>query len=379
MLTQIKLTNFKCFKNETAFPLSQLNLLTGINGRGKSTLLQSLLLMRQSIEHNGGTGKMVLNGNCVNLGYFDDVRNKNVPKSEAIVFEYLVPNGKGITYSFHENGDDEPFLDVDVVLSNDSSEKRRHNIHQTILEKERDYFGSIHYLSADRVGLQDFYVKATLPTFLNVGVKGELTVNVLYEQKNSLINDKLCLGKGAKTLATQTEAWLGEIFDSAKVEIPDSETKNLELFFNTCASTDRLKAVNVGFGYSYILPIIVSGLIAKAGEILIVENPEAHLHPQAQSRLTQFLAKVSRCGVQVFIESHSEHILNALRLAVLKEIITPEDLNILSFRQKSENTVMQIPINLDGELEDWPKDFFNQEVIDLGEMFKLRRQKKNKR
>ncbi|RKZ51565.1 MAG: hypothetical protein DRR16_27225 [Candidatus Parabeggiatoa sp. nov. 3] len=52
MLTQIKLTNFKCFKEETTFPLSQLNLLTGINGQGKSTLLHSLLLMRQSIEHN---------------------------------------------------------------------------------------------------------------------------------------------------------------------------------------------------------------------------------------------------------------------------------------------------------------------------------------
>ncbi|KHD08038.1 hypothetical protein PN36_12565 [Candidatus Thiomargarita nelsonii] len=84
MLTQIKLTNFKCFKEETSFPLSQLNLLTGINGRGKSTLLQSLLLMRQSIEHNERTTQILLNGTCVNLGNFNDIRNSNTSKNESI-------------------------------------------------------------------------------------------------------------------------------------------------------------------------------------------------------------------------------------------------------------------------------------------------------
>jgi predicted ATPase len=118
----------------------------------------------------------------------------------------------------------------------------------------------------------------------------------------------------------------------------------------------------------------VSGLIAKKGEILIVENPEAHLHPKAQSRLTQFLAKVSSCGVQVFIESHSEHILNGLRLSVLKQIVTADDLSILYFQQNSKSPVIQIPVKYDGELEVWPEDFFDQEEIDLAEMFKLRRQ-----
>ncbi|TGO03108.1 hypothetical protein PN36_12570 [Candidatus Thiomargarita nelsonii] len=129
-----------------------------------------------------------------------------------------------------------------------------------------------------------YYLTENLTRFPNVGVKGELTANVLYKKKDDLINDKLCLGEDAKTLITQTEAWLNEIFDGAKVEIPHSDTNILALFLNTSASRDRFKPINVGFGYTYILPIIVSGLIA-------------HLHPKAQSRLTQFLAKVSRCGV----------------------------------------------------------------------------------
>ena len=90
MLTQIKLTNFKCFKEETTFPLSKFNLFTGVNGAGKSTLLQSLLLMRQSIDHNPYTSELILNGSCVNLGSFDDVRNKAISASESIFFEFHI-------------------------------------------------------------------------------------------------------------------------------------------------------------------------------------------------------------------------------------------------------------------------------------------------
>jgi len=81
----------------------------------------------------------------------------------------------------------------------------------------------------------------------------------------------------------------------------------------------------------------------------------------------------NRRTVQVFIESHSEHILNALRLAVLKQIVTSTDLSILYFQP---NSVIQIPVKSDGELEVWPEDFFDQEEIDLANMFKLRRQKR---
>jgi AAA15 family ATPase/GTPase len=78
MLTKITLENFKVFRHVTEFPLAKINLLTGINGRGKSSLLQSLLLMRQSIEHNENTTELILNGNCVHLGTWEDVKNKNI-------------------------------------------------------------------------------------------------------------------------------------------------------------------------------------------------------------------------------------------------------------------------------------------------------------
>ncbi len=359
MLTKITLTNFKCFKEETKFPLSQLNLLTGINGRGKSTLLQSLLLMRQSIENNKEIIQILLNGSCVNLGNFDDIRNTGIPKGRATtIFKYDFQQKEfNIEYHLVENIEDNMSLNIDKTISS---------------QDERFDFSRIHYIAADRFGPQEFYFKSNLTNFPNVGTKGELIANILDRKRDDSVNEKICyLGKDddAQNLITQTEKWLNEIFDGAKIEVSPSRTNILELLFNTSsASKDRFKPNNVGFGYSYVLPIIVSGLIAKEGEILIVENPEAHLHPKAQSRLTKFLAKVSSCGVQVFIESHSEHILNAARIAILDKIITTDDLKILYFQQGNEQ-VVHIPVEPDGGIDEWPEGFFDQTDKDFDRLF----------
>ncbi|BAZ33326.1 hypothetical protein NIES4074_58360 [Cylindrospermum sp. NIES-4074] len=459
MLTQIELENFKCFKERTAFLLGKLTLLTGINGCGKSTLLQSLLLMKQSVEHNDSTSQVILNGSCINLGSFTDIKNSSTSRSESINFKYFYedkycigantksPVGFRICgnaeYNLEEKLEDDMVAQIGNIVFNDKitryldptqdiggfeAEYTKSENSNTLFNTDRFYFRELrqgnflpialtangenkgycgmlnllpftgdkyffdppqgeslrfdvfslhkslyfhkmHYISADRLGPQDTYFKSTLNKFPNIGAKGEFTVNLLYKKRDDLVNDKLCLGEDAKTLATQTEEWLNEIFNGAKVEIPSSQSNILELLFNTSTSKDRFKPANVGFGYSCILPIVVSGLIAKEGEILIVENPEAHLHPKAQSRLAKFLAQVSSCGVQVFIESHSDHILNALRIAVLDDIITSEDLSILYFQQNPEQPVVQIPVQPNGAIEEWPEGFFDQMDKDFSRLF----------
>ncbi len=423
MLTKIELKNFKCFKDEIQFPLTQINLLTGINGRGKSTLLQALLLMRQSIEHSEVTTQILLNGSCVRLGNFVDVRNSSISRDEPIVLKYYFheivhPNKvipKCMEYLLRENLDDDMVAKISEInllcnkfnldnsvttvqrkylkkantneystteneskrlgdcslnnlIPNDSSLIEDKNFYLNSLDESFN-FSHIHYISADRIGPQEFYFKSTLKKFPNVGAKGEFTVNLLYRKGNDLVDDMLCRGDNAKTLSNQTEEWLSYVFEGAKVEISQSISNILEPLFNTNASKYRYKPANVGFGYHCILPIIVSGLIARKGEILIVENPEAHLHPKAQSRLTHFLAKVSSCGVQVFIESHSDHILNALRIAVLDKIIDPENLNILYLQLNSEQPVVQIPVQPNGGIEEWPKGFFDQMDKDFERLF----------
>ena len=390
MLNQIKLKNFKCFKNETTFPVRQINLLTAVNGSGKSTFLQSLLLMWQSIQYDHLTTQILLNGIYVNLGRFDDIKNSGVSKSESIVFEYTVLKNEHLVtwrYSFCETNNDDMVADiksliitndnrVDKIISREDIRSELFKFSDLIPHFPKDIaapnFSHIHYVSADRLGPQDIYSKSTLKSFPSVGPQGEFTANVLDKKKNDLVNDKLYLGNDAKTLSNQTAEWLNQIFDGGNVEIPSSANNWLEILFNTSSSNttkDRFKPTNVGFGYSSILPIVVSGLIAKEGEILIVENPEIHLHPKAQSRIAQFLAKVSSCGVQVFIESHSDHILNGFQIAVLDKIITEDEMNILYFQRDNQEPVIQIPIQKNGRIDLWPEGFFDQSTKDLERIF----------
>lgn len=415
MLTKIELQNFKCFQEETVFPLGKLTLLTGTNGRGKSSLLQSLLLMKQSLEYDDRTSKLILNGNCLNLGRFNEIRNTGTSREKPIVLKYsydstinlnetetITAQGSANYYfieyinddmvaalktveingniffsstnhtqSYYKKFEYDSFLDDQTILQfipvkilEGEFEKYNKKVFHQFLS-----FSTIHYISADRLGPQDFYFRSTLPKFPSVGLKGELTVNLLYRMKDELIDDRLCISENAKTLIVQTQEWLNKIFNGAKVEVFGSETNVLELMFNSSLSRDRFRPANIGFGYHCILPIIVSGLIAKKGEILIVENPEAHLHPKAQSELAKFLAKVSACGIQVLIESHSDHVLNALRIAVLDNILSNEELSILYFPQKIGQSVVQIPIHSDGKIEEWPDGFFDQLDKDFERLF----------
>ena len=84
------------------------------------------------------------------------------------------------------------------------------------------------------------------------------------------------------------------------------------------ALADRMRPTNMGFGVSYALPVITAGLLAPAGSLLVVENPEAHLHPAGQSRVGRFLAHLAASGVQVVAETHSDHVLNGVRLAAVE-------------------------------------------------------------
>ena len=88
MLTSLSITNFKCYAEKTTFELGKINLLTGINGKGKSTFLQVLLLFRQSIEHNPNSTKLLLNGSYVRLGAAGNVKNVNVRNDEFIEFGF---------------------------------------------------------------------------------------------------------------------------------------------------------------------------------------------------------------------------------------------------------------------------------------------------
>jgi predicted ATPase len=429
MITEIGLTNFKCFKGEHNFPLSRFNLLTGINGKGKSAFLQSLLLMKQTVDYDRKSNYIILNGNCVQLGSFQDIKNSFASNHDDVRFSFkmfskafeLINNQliafyeTNLNYVFGENKDKDTATveGYEVSLKLGYYDEIRHFKETRTLDANDDYvilsygnndvndedanimaddmftnlipnkgyrsdldfvvsrfenlFKRIQFISADRIGPKNFYeIQNINKDFSWVGAKGENTASILLKKKDSGVHQSLYLGEDTNTLLQQTEEWLNFIFDGAKINI-NTEGSIISITYNTKRGGERYKPSNVGFGYSYILPIVVAGLIAQSGEILIIENPEAHLHPRAQHKLTQFLAKVAAIGVQIFVESHSEHILNTLRIiAVNPEFeLNNTDLSVLYFQDNDKQPFVQIPIKANGKIENWPDGFFDQTDKDL--------------
>lgn len=409
MLKAINIKNFKCFKEKTLIPVRKINLFTGLNSRGKSTALQALLLMRQSIEHSKTTNKIVLNGSCINLGRFSDVKNSAVSIHEAVEIEFQYKKGDNhlsVSYKLKENVADDMVADISQINTQGAYDRRKFkciidlkgtsiscklngriislqylynlfaaNIRSPIVSYINSTlnYTKIHYISADRLGPQEFYPKASFADFPNVGIRGEYTANVLAKKKDDSVEKTLCLKEGStETVLDQTQAWLSKIFSGGNINIESLETNIITMSMNSDNSKSFYKPINIGFGFSYALSIIVSGLISKSGDILIVENPEAHLHPSAQSQIVKFLAMVGSTGVQVLIESHSDHILNGLRLAVLDKLITTDEVNIVYFSRENETlSTKNIIIEQNGRIESWPDGFFDQTEKDFERLFKI--------
>lgn len=366
MIKTISLQNFKIFKNKTDFKLSNFNLLTGTNGRGKSTFLQSLLILRQSFEGRKDIDRIVFNGSCVRLGAFEDVRNKKTSQEENIVIHIQTNTGK-YNFEISEN-------DTDNMIGELNETKSLSNI---------SFLKNIHFIAADRIGPKEFYLRTALSDFINVGTRGEYTANVLLLKKDYIVNKEIAIEERsvaeivstiALDLEIQIGEWLSKILDAnTKVFINNSENKHIITLTFEIDKSEDLLPTNVGFGYTYILPIIVTGLIAQKNEIIIIENPEAHLHPKAQHELTLFLAKVAKTGVQIFVETHSEHILNAVRIATTKgqKILDKEEVSILYFQNNNEKPVIKIPLLENGAIEEWPDGFFDQTEKDFTKLFEI--------
>lgn len=371
MINQIYLKNFKCFKDDTFFRTNKLNLLTGINGRGKSSLLQSILLITQSNWNvwEKYDNPIYLNSSYIELGGYSDIKNSYTTQRDITIgFDLEINEKTKIQYLIRENEQDNLTLNAKLICQTEV----------VSIKEISQFFKNIHYVCADRIGPKKFVEKISIPKSIHTGAKGEYSINVLFhsEKLGLTIDEKLYLGNDNYSIIGQTEEWLNYILDGANLNLigKEEESSVLSLLMNNKKDGKIYKSINIGFGYSYILPLIITGLIARPGEVVIIENPEAHLHPRAQSRISEFFARVASKGVQVFIESHSEHILNGLRVASLNNNIElgHSDINILYFNEEFVHHELQI--NEKGKIDNWPVGFFDQQDIDISSIFKYSRE-----
>lgn len=421
MIKELSIENFKIYNELIHVPLSRINLLTGVNGRGKSTTLQAFLIFAQTAYKNRLSNSIQLNGECVSLGNSDDIKNKETVRSKPTEFTFKyqdfeikyslinpdmisselniqsvsVSKTDGSTLTFLQDPDaqyyyvlqppnhaESPLRFTLFDLFIDSHDIKREELLGLASPKKNFNLNYIHYVSADRIGPKSYYETRTLGHFVSVGSCGEEVVNVLHTKSSDHVNLEFynrCLayfGKNPddtpKTIITFVDLWINEIFPGAGLKIdtvPGEEI--LKLRIKTDDKSGFYKPTNVGYGFSYFLPILVAGLIAEPGEILIVENPEAHLHPSAQSILAKFLAFVSLSDIQVLVESHSEHILNGLRICVYDGYLDKDDLNVLYFDNTGDKCFDKIEISNRGGIDLWPPNFFDQSTRDLNYLFGL--------
>ncbi len=368
MIKTLRLQNFKCFEDEPIH-LSNLNLLTGLNGMGKSSVIQSLLLLRQNFE-NGLlhlNHRLGLNGDYTQIGNSNDILYRYFKKKEiGITFTY----NPGVTLGWVWRADDN--LDSLIEIANTNM--------GTDLSKVPLFTSNFHYLSAERIGPRPYYETSSTKVMHQnqLGVRGEFAANYfsVYREKKIPIENLKYTNRDANgneadpnpSLYSQVNQWLSVIRPGAQARIKDQpEAGTITLQFEFLVSKDNpgaYRANNVGFGLTYVFPLILAVLASEPGTILLLENPEAHIHPKGQVELGILLARAAANGVQIIVETHSDHILNGVRIAAKRELITPEQVRLLFFKTKPEDDkqkhVIEYPVITNkGKIENWPKDFFD--------------------
>lgn len=365
MIDSIGLTNFKCFAKIEA-PVGSLTVLSGLNGMGKSSLLQSLLLLRQSRPTGLAAQlnpRLILNGQLAKLGTASDVLYEEAEDDRIEIVVTFREVGR-TAWTFQYESPDANVLSGKVEPANT----------RYLTEPLFRAAGAFHYLQAERVGPRTFFPASESDVIRRreLGSRGEHTAYFLTIYAEESIRLKSLAHPHAASLALrdQVEAWVGELTPGTRIHLtPHKDIDLVSLrysFVELEHVTKPYRSTNVGFGLTYTLPVIVALLSSHPHRSLVLlENPEAHLHPRGQSRLGEFLARAAAAGAQIIAETHSDHVLNGIRIAVRKGLIDPSAvvIHFLNRRRDGQRVSCEIAtpkIDRDGRLDFWPEGFFDE-------------------
>lgn len=376
MISNLEITNFKAFAH-VDIRLAPYTLLSGLNSSGKSTVLQALALLRQGyMTAPAGEYGLIeesrsipLNGDLLELGTGQDVLHE----------DYIAELGAEPEITFRLRSGERRIYVCQVGYSRDDSYLPvLHNLAEDLddehyLAEPPDFNifdDGFQYLRADRINPAATYPRSAQPSERGsfLGTRGEYTVDVLRTHVDDPVPDGPLRHPAAARpgLSVQAEAWLSEICPGVNLEAVAIERTDLvRLGFKFRRPDHPISAVrrptNVGFGLTYVLPIIIACLTAAPGSMILLENPEAHIHPQGQSAMARLTCAAAAVGAQLVVETHSDHILNGVRLAVKRALLAPNDVALHYFRREDEGIKIESPaIGPDGMLSQWPPGFFDE-------------------
>jgi len=327
MIEQLTIDGYKSIRHQL-IPLKALNVLAGLNSSGKSSVIQALRILGRVAQRK----EEVLPEHC---GDENTLRNKHEAVME-LAATYGNEGGRQINYS------------------------KRESAHPD--------FPKVVYVGADRIGPQEIY-----PSKKNGGLDGQgrNVLRIIEECSNAgvvlpeVMLPEDCEGEAFKFVV---QGWLKEIspgvrFSMNKVEGQEAHTATYNEFLPT----------NVGFGLSFTLPVIVAVLlgVADKNSIVLLENPEAHIHAKGQTALATLMCKAVEAGAQIVVETHSDHVFDGVRIYAKEHPGFAEKVAMAWFRlNDEESTEIEFPmLQENGGMSYWPQDMFSQFMDNAEKLF----------
>ena len=417
MITELSAQNFKSWKNTGKLQIAPLTGFFGANSSGKTSILQTLLMLKQTVERPpnwNGTIDFGDDSSLVNLGSFDDLIHghrrdhalqisiswkfsekltiEDMDGVDVLSFDLSINNVENAVShpSFNYRVGEQSFAvgwgGSNVCLASIPGEPdsyvesplRCYGIHDAPLDTRQlfsplqtrfeNLFRSIRYLGPLREYPRRRYAWQGEHSG-GVGQRGEEMVTALFSGRIQL-----------RFIDKQILEWLQrlDLIDSYRLNpIPNTE-KDYEFLVRKYKGGPEIWLTDVGFGVSQVLPVLVLCYYVPEGSILILEQPEAHLHPKVQSELADLLIEVVKNRkLQIILESHSEHLILRLMRRIAEEQILADD-TAFYFCQMNEGTSQIEKLNVDdyGNIRNWPENFFGDATGDLVEKTKAEMKRK---
>lgn len=380
MISRLDIHNFKLHA-DTVLPLANLNILTGINGMGKSSAIQSLLMLRESFIGNALPDALNLRGESFDAGLSSALINWNPLPADGHLLKFglgysSTASPDTLTFAFRYPAKPETRLHTDPGASSFDMER---------LPALAPFNDNFQYLSAFRIGPRDSYTidNKVVDDHRQISKamgSGEYAIYFLEHFGNetipieSLRYDRDCVPPSDLSLKSQCEAWLNEIAPNTRLRIDNAGDRlKLKMSFRRPGRTPLwVDALNTGFGISYTLAVLVAVLSARPGALILLENPEAHIHPAAQAGLMRLISKAAAAGVQFVIETHSDHIVNGALVGIKRGITTRSMVNIFFFTRNpatADALPMLMEINEECRIASGPEGFFTQLQSDMETLF----------
>ena len=363
-LQAIELRNFKCYE-ALDLPCSALTVLTGYNAAGKSTVLQALLLLAQGLRTAASEKMLPLNGDLVRLGSEGDVLrhgaagpftlgvqsagerirwtfgSRNAPSSSGCVPLRALECRRGCGSDMARSQEPERIWPVHGEAASPLAAAVR----------DTAYVGAARGIAASGFSVAEDATQAAG----DVGSADQLAPHWYVEYADEEVDPARRHPQDTSGMVSaQVDAWLNELFPGAHLSF----------------SLDKMGywygPANVGSGLIAALPMLVALLTRPNGSIVTVDCAEHHLHPRAQSAVGRFLGQMAGAGLQVIVETHSEHILNGIRLAVRRGLVPSNEVMLHFVGQGGVvGQVTTLAVDRNGAVSDWPEGFFDQAEHDL--------------